>query len=142
MRLKDKYHKIKSWIYYHFNKRFFKLLKATLNSYPWDYAYLYLLEKAKIQEMIEYHEANRLYVGVEHDIRDMKICVSLIDAYIDCDNYGKYSTVKVNFSNVRRFAKNDEQAEFFIRFPDELYKAKAKYLYHKIRLEQDGAWWD
>lgn len=141
MRLKDCYKKIRSWMYHHFKKRFFKLLKATLSSYPWDFAYLYLLEKAKIQEMIEYHEANRLYAGVEHDIRDMKICVNLIDAYLDCDSFMTIRT-KVNLGNVKRFAKNDEEAAFMLRFPDELYKAKAKYLYHKIRLERDGRWWD
>jgi hypothetical protein len=80
---KSKVRRIRSWFRFHFNKDFFKLFKVVLKSYPWDEGYLYDIEKAKIEEMRKYHEKQRLFVGVEHVIRDMKICERLIDIFME-----------------------------------------------------------
>lgn len=165
---KDKWLSFKGWIRYHlFNSRFYSLLKEVYKSYPWDEGFLYDLEKAKIHEMRLYHEEHQRFVGVEYVIRDMKICENLIDIlngkkdlfHYDGDltftsredgNYEIGTTpdfkyhcdVYVNFRNIDRFVENDKIKNYYIERPDELYQLKAKYLYHKIRYENDGTWWD
>lgn len=166
--LKDKLLTLRGWIRYHiFNKNFHPLLKEVYHSYPWDEAFLYNLEKAKIHEMRVYHEKYRRFEGVEEVIRDMKICENLIDIFngtkslfhydgelkfepIDgsdnCEaNFDdlKYNCdVYVNTKNWKRFIPNNKYASYWLEFPHELYIQKAKYLYHKIRYEKDAAWWD
>ena len=161
--------KIKSvrvWLKYHFKKEFRLLLGTTLKSYPWDYSYLYELEQAKIKEMIEYHKKANRFVGVEYAIRDMEICVKLIDIFLGkkdlfhydgdivfkpiegSDDYTvehtpdfKYNCdVYVNTRNINRFVS--EQCDYYREHKHELYVLKAKALYHKIRNERDFEWWD
>ena len=166
----SKIRSICSWFHYHFKKDFFKLLGVVLKSYPWDYSFLYYMEKAKIEEMRKYHERNRLFVGVEHVIRDMKICENLIDIFTDkrplfhfngdvnivksengnykfeeSPNFGYVCDVKVNTRNADRFLPqglSEKAKQYWLDHPDEIYKLKARYLYHKIRLERDETWWD
>lgn len=165
--LKNKWYSVRGWFKYHFNKGNNNLMKVAWKGRPWDIDFLYELEKSKIEEMIAYHEKEQRYVGVENDIRDMKICVKLIDIFTEkadlfhydgelkfvpiegtdkCEVKGdglKYNCdVKVNTRNANRFAKNEFMMEHYKKYPHELYIAKAKYLYHKIRLERDDAWWD
>ena len=118
--------------------------------------------------MIEYHKKANMFVGVEYVIRDMELCVKLIDIFnedginlfhytgglkfmpiegsddfeVNDDNLQYHCDVKVNMKNIDRFVNNDAEKNMFQNSPHELYIAKAKYLYHKIRLERDGAWWD
>ena len=167
---KTKFQQVRSWFHYHFNKNFFKLLKVVLKSYPWDEGYLYDIEKAKIEEMRKYHEKQQRFEGVEYVIRDMKICENLIDIFMEKklvfeysdrpwfeknddgtyrvvsnrDDMGYRCKVHVNTKNMDRFFPNipENYKKFLLKRPHEIYIAKAKYLYHKIRLERDGAWWD
>ena len=165
--LKNKYYEVRAWFKYHFTKSFFHLLKTALSGYPLDESYLYELEQAKIEEMIKYHEKQQRFVGWENVVRNMKLCVKLIDIYLEKKPLFRFSggiqfkpiegsdskelvfndltyhcLVKVNTKNVDRFAINDAQKKMFIKHPHELYITKAKYLYHKIRNDFDGAWWD
>ena len=164
----EKLKELKMWFRYHFRKEYRKLLKTTLKSYPFDYSYLYEIEQAKINEMIEYHKKADRFVGVEYVIRDMKIASSLIDIFIGKKNIFHYDgeltytknedgvtytmgtspdfkyncDVKVNTRNIDRFIKDEKAKEFYLKSPHELYMIKAKYLYHKIRYEKDFEWWD
>lgn len=163
---KSKYRSFKTWIKYHTTKEFKNLLKVVLKSYPWDYAYLYEIEQAKIAEMVEYHRKNQRFVGWEEVVRDMEICYKLIDIFLgkkDMFHYdgdltytklenGNYEVghtsdfkyqcdVKVNTKNADRFV-NAENKKWYIEHPHELYMEKAKRLYHKIRFERDESWWD
>ena len=72
--LKNKWYSVRGWFIYHFNKSNNNLMKVAWKGRPWDIGFLYELEKAKLEEMIAYHEKEQRYVGVENDIRDMKIC--------------------------------------------------------------------
>lgn len=159
------------WFTYHFfNKNFRKLVRTLYKSYPWDEMYLYYMEKAKIEEMRKYHEKWQRFVGVEQVIRDMRICESLIDIFtekkamfhytggltytkLENGDYEMGATpdfkyicdVNVNVRNADRFLPqgiNEKQRQYWIEHPHEIYILKAKHLYHKIRLERDGQWWD
>lgn len=167
--IKDKYYQIRSWFRYHFKKDFRHLLMVVLKSYPWDEMFLYYIEQAKIQEMMNYHKKYQRFVGWEQVVRDMQICYNLIDIFtekkelfnytgnlkfvpvensdnveIKDDNLTYHCLVNVNTKNADRFLSNipDDAKKYYIEHPHELYIVKAKYLYHKIRLERDGKWWD
>lgn len=168
---KSKYYAVRAWFKYHFTKNNFNIIKTVLKGYPWDYGYLYELEKAKIKEMADYIEKRKMFVGWEQVVRDMRICINLIDIFtekrdlfhydgkvkyvpykennsaeelyeIDTSDLKYYIKVYVNTKNAKRFLR-EEQIDFCTnKHPHELYIAKAKALYHKIRLERDGSWWD
>ena len=166
---KNKYNEVRAWFRYHFKKDFIKLLGVVLKSYPWDAGYLYDIEKAKIEEMRKHHEKQQMFVGWEYVVRDMKICERLIDIFtekellFDYDGDFTYTKVDggykvgttpdfkynckvyVNTKNADRFLPpniDEKQKAYWINHPHEIYLLKAKYLYHKIRLESDDTWWD
>lgn len=164
--LKNKYYEIRAWIRYHFNKDFWLIVKTAFKGYPWQETFLYELERAKIQEMINYHKKYKRFVGVEYVIRDMELAVKMLDIMLDETEFfhydgdmdfvknedGTYSIennstkyvcdVKVNTRNVDRFSDNVYLTRYMIEHPHELYILKAKHLYHKIRFEKDDTWWD
>ena len=165
--IKYKFHSIRAWFRYHFKKDFLHLFKVVLKSYPWDYGYLYDIEQAKILEMMNYHKKHQRFVGWEQVVRNMQICYNLIDIFtekkplfhytgglnfipiegsdnveVKSDNLVYHCLVNVNTKNVDRFISHPEEKKWLLKHPHELYIKKAKYLYHKIRLENDGKWWD
>ena len=71
----------RSWFRYTFNKNHVELAKAAFNGRPYDYGYLFDLEYYKIKEIMEYHIRANRFVGVEYAIRDMRICLSLIEIF-------------------------------------------------------------
>ncbi len=165
--LKSKYYNIKTWFKYHFTKDFFKILKTLFKSYPWQESFLYDLERAKMNEMANYLEKADRFVGVEYVVRDIRLCIKMLDIInnetdlfhydgklnfipIENGNYTikhsddfKYNCdVYVNTRNIDRFCFNEHEKKWMLRSPHELYIRKAKYLYHKIRYERDNQWWD
>lgn len=158
------------WVRMHTKKRFLRVLKATLASYPYDSSFMLGIEKAKILEMADYLEVNDRFVGVEFAVRDLRICAKLIDIFngdgteffhydgdirfVKCEDKEdayelkptkdfKYNCdVHVNLRNIDRFIINEHEKEHFTKYPHELYQRKARYLYHKIRLEREELWWD
>lgn len=165
----DKWLTFKGWVKYHFfNRNFHTFLKTAFNTYPWDYTFLYELEKAKIEEMRKYHERRLSFVDSEFVVRDMKICENLIDIFLEkknlfhidgglkfektedgrgcrigfTDDFKYNCDVVVNVKNIDRFVKNKKSIPYYLERPHELYILKAKHLYHKIRFERDEEWWD
>lgn len=168
---KSKYYAVRVWFKYHFTKNNFNIIKTVLKGYPWDYGYLYDLERVKIKEMADYIEKRQIFVGWEQVVRDMRICINLIDIFtekrdlfhydgkvkyipvkesgnteevyeVDASDLKYYTKVYVNTNNMDRFITHPEEKKWLLQHPHELYIKKAKYLYHKIRLENDGKWWD
>ena len=82
---------IRSWFRYTFNKWHLNLIKEAYKGRPWDDSYLTDLEAAKIREMMHYHERADRFVGVEYAIRDMRICLSLIEIFSGKRNTFHYS---------------------------------------------------
>lgn len=159
-----------SRIKYRRTKGYKNLLKTLKNGDPWDYLFLDYLEKAKIEEMRDYISKTKRFVGWENVVRDMNICISLIDIFtekkelytykgLDSMNFVQIEgtddyeikfdkepeyvcLVNVNLKNIKRFCNKNGEEDFMRKNPHELYIAKARALYHKIRLEKDRHWWD
>ena len=163
------WHMIRSWFKYTFNKEHLALIKEAYTGRPYDYAFLYGLERKKIEEMVRYHERQQMFVGVEYTIRDMKICLSILEilmgerdtfhytgnlVFKDTDedkdmkevgttpDFKYHCDVYVNTKNLKRFVQDEKLYDFYTGHPHELYELKAKALYHKIRYERDWEWWD
>ena len=119
--------------------------------------------------MIKWHEEKQRFVGVEYVIRDMRLCLSLIDIFTDkrelfhftgkllsepvegedgtyriveSPDFKYHCNVNVNLGNISRFVPKEEERGFYEKHPDEFYKLKARYLYHKIRFNNEITWWD
>ena len=156
---------VRYWLKTHlFSRHFWKKIKILCQTRPYDFWGLYKIEQATIRELWETIKDDDIYVGVEYDVRDMKICERLLDIMMDdkvslfhfnrlndfeCRSDGvvvfnpQYiCDVKVNTKNVKRFAKNKVLEEYYVKYPHELYIEKARRLYHKIRYERDTAWAD
>lgn len=57
----------------------------------YDFGYLLVMERLKLKRMVDsFTNASAPYVGIERDIRDMKLCISLIDIALEED--AKYMT--------------------------------------------------
>lgn len=162
------FHNIEVWVETHFTKLSFKLLWQWFKGYPWDSSYLLDLEQAKLREMIAYQEKVQRFVGWEYVVRDMKICVSLIDIINEHKQLYTYTgdyelsepdengvvewlpgtlehhcLVYVNMKNMSRFLTPQQmKSNIWTKFPEELYREKAKALYYKIRSEHTDEWCD
>lgn len=133
---------------------------------PWDWCYLLHLEQCKLREMADYFERKNRFVGVEKVVKDIRICIKLID--IICENdapykswlhqsYGGYvkdfeelEEVKfpkyVNIRNRHRFLSKDflngDYPNIFNSLLAEYRRIKALALYNKIRTYKLFSWWD
>lgn len=132
--------KIKYWFKYRFNKKHKKLIKTAAIGYPFDFAYLYYLEKAKLEEMLDYFSSGK-WIGQEDYDRmcfKIKIAINLLDIIINDDIA---PDVYVNNSNFSRFM-NEQQRFLLNKYPKCLRVEKAKYLYYKLRYYYTETWWD
>lgn len=128
---------------------------------PWDYGYLLKLEQYKIREMCEYLKKRHTHVNWELQVREMTICIKLIDIILEEDKYYQswlhncYGSVPhkelpflvyVNTKNYKRFLplanleelNNSLYSHFYIT----LRQQKALYLYNKIRTYKMFTWWE
>lgn len=108
---------------------------------PWDYVYLLELEKQKLRQMLNYHKKYQRFEGVEFVIRDIALCVKLLDICIKED----IEPVEyINIRNASRFwalflelpPSIQEEQKFWIRVE------KAWALYNQIRYRNIWKWWD
>ena len=128
---------------------------------PWDFAYLLELEQYKLKEMSAYFKKSQLTVGWEFQVRDIELCIKLIDIILEKDQYYRswldncYGSIPhkrlpfpvyVNSKNYKRFMPLLEkfgyddihlQANMNIN----LRQRKALYLYNKIRAYRMECWW-
>lgn len=155
------------WMKEHFTKDFWRVFKAVINSVPYDFQCVYSIEKAKLIETANYIEKYKRYVGWETDVRDMRICVSLIEIFNEEREISHFEgeivwedfpghpelqkmggdlhsvcDVKVNLKNMLRFVKDPKVCYIYKNHPEEFYKLKAKKLYYEIRREKEKGWWD
>lgn len=148
------------WIRLNFNKFKFNLLRECLKGQPYDYEFLLKIEKAKLEEMLNYFN-NSDIVNHDTDIRYIKIAIKLLNILIsdgedlyefkynfgeiskDDEIHNRYVFIgNVNMNNISRFLKRNNDIDFVKRFPHEAYLLKAESLYYKIRNEKGYKWWD
>lgn len=126
---------------------------------PWDYGYLLQLEKYKMLEMMRHFSKHKIFVGWKNVVRDLKICIKLIDIINEEDDaykawlhtsYGinhhevpfpKY----INTRNKYRFLTNDylnQNSKLYQGLLAHYRSTKALCLYNKIRTYRMRSWWD
>lgn len=138
-------------------RKIWRFIKLGWKDQEWDYAYMLLVEKAKLEDMARYYEK---YHITEHDwatARDMKICSRLIDiingddasyTFIYKEKRQLIKLKRVNTKNWKRFIKNelfceklkDEDLRYIIE--DDIRIGKAWNLYCKIRENNMRTWWN
>lgn len=159
------YRVVKGWIISHlFRKESWGILKQWFRGYAFDADYLYELEQAKLKEMIAFNKRVQGHQGWEHDVRNMEICVSLLDILLEKrrlfhftgnpefsepDENGTvqwlpgtlvhHCDVYVNKRNATRFLEPEQVEKWY---DEDIYREKAKALYFKIRYEHTDEWWD
>lgn len=162
---KDFYRSVKQWFHSNWNKEFWNLVKCVFTSHPWDNYYFDVIQLAHINRMIGWFDKHQIVENHETDIdrplRWARHClnVQLNDDYLvkyipeadDIMNRFVYIGPKLNYKNFYRVVNRsqfhgpvnlNEVIEFYKKNPEEYYKLKAKYLYHKILLHYENRWWD
>ena len=77
------------------------------DDHDWDYRYLLALEKKKLQRMHDYIRDQGHFVGNELVVREMAICIRLIDIITEDDAF--FNTwLHRSFSGKMRFRKRDD----------------------------------
>ena len=91
-------------------KRYAKLLKQDRDC---DFAYLLILERYKLKRMVKsFENANQKHVGIEKHIREMQICIRLIDIVLEedaptktfLDEYLKHEYLIINPAGTKGFS--------------------------------------
>lgn len=129
---------------------------------PWDFTYLLNLEQFKLKEMVAYFKKSQLTVGWEFQVRDINLCIKLIDIILEKDKYYQswlhncYGStpnkqlpfpVYVNLKNYKRFMPlvddlKEDNIVLHTGLCISLRQKKALYLYNKIRAYRCEHWWD
>lgn len=127
----------------------------------WDACFLLEIEKRKLTEIRDYIAKHKRHVDWELDVRDMNICLKLLDIILEKDQYYRswldncYGSrlhkqlpfpVYVNLRNYKRFIPTidvDKYNESLLsHLHSNIRKEKAMYLYNKIRAYKMLGWWD
>ena len=129
---------------------------------PWDFGFLLKLEQYKIREMRDYIQKYHTHLRWEDQVREMTICIKLIDIILEEDAYFKswlhncYGCIPhkelplpvyVNINNCNRFIPNlnkelVKKDSLFNHYCSNLRREKAMLLYNKIRAYKMWGWWD
>lgn len=124
-------------------------IKSTIESFnamPYDYSYLWRVEKAHLIEMRDYFKMSHTF-DHENDIKYIDICIKLLDILIndgyelyDYDNhvFRKY----VNICNDNRFNLSKNTYDDLEIYCFDIYITKVKNLYYEILKNKINNWWD
>ena len=139
-------------------KKIFKYIKLAYNDWDWDYYYMLILEKAKLEDMARYYATCNIAETDWTVARDAKICIKLIDIISGEDssynvkynqkNFDVIITKYVNIKNIKRFDESNYLSNAYktnaIRYliKDDLRIKKAWNLYCKIREYNMRDWWN
>ena len=167
--VRDWYLTARGYILSNFNKDFLRLVWTVLKGRPWDHGFLYDIEKAKLQEMLAYHEKHHLICDEQREqiLRTLRLAIRMNDAMLAEHNYYHFEgdmkfepvsgttlsrlnmddvkyfcDVNVNLRNMKRFVRDERLYDFYERHPHELYILKARYLYYKARFYYTELWWE
>ena len=146
------YKDLRGFIYYNFNRYHLRLVKEAWLSYPFEYDFMYDIQKVKLEEMVAYFKKT-CYVGM-NTIRQIELCIRLLDiirqedietkVYVNSKNWKRF---RPEWSDDNLYKDTPEECEewrqhMFKTFPGELRCTKAKKLYYKILETHADTWWD
>ena len=141
------YRDIRGWLYHNFKVKHFLLVREAWNSYPFDYAYLFYVMKAKMEEMRIYFIKSGM-TGPQVP-KEIELACKLQDIFLEEELEVKEY---VNLKNWKRYMRHefmrhefqDEETalEFFKKFPGVLRARKAYHLYFMVLEYKSGGWWD
>jgi hypothetical protein len=138
-------------------RRFFYRIKNIIRWIPtlwkdfdWDHTYLYEIMYQKIHFMRLYHEKSQLFVGVEIEIKWMKICEKLLRDLIDSEYWkDEYDNKYLNTKNMKlsdyhidHYKADLKNISLITYVKSELREQKAKELLFKILSWRVEYWWD
>ena len=115
-----------------------------------DYEYLLDIERVALKYMAEYFKSSNIVVGNEFIVRDISLCLKLLDIAAGGDFYSNnlsyenegINTPYVNTRNRNRFLKHEAKLESTaIDIKALIREVKAWNLYCKIRSSMQR-WWD
>lgn len=147
------YNDAKCWFRHCFNKNHWKVVKEAILGYPFDYCYMWQLERAKLVEMQKFFESSDLTVDDSKIAKEISLAIKLLDIILFEDDLYEYNhktkeykcLVKVNTNNMHRFSKveNEEIKKFVIdHMLHKLYITKAKHLYYELMKNKIRTWWN
>lgn len=152
--IQRKYTDIRCWFRLCFNKNHFKVIKEAICGYPFDYCYMWSLQRSKLKEMLEYFKKSNITEDNWRIVRDLNLAINFLDIMINEDELYEYTPgknwpgnykclINVNLTNIDRFVKNKDDKDFIInKMQHNLYVLKVKNLYYKLLQERSEAWWD
>jgi hypothetical protein len=123
-------------------KNVIRWIPTLWKDYDFDHTYLYEIMYQKIHFMRLHHEKAQIFVGVEIEIKWMKICEKLLRDLIDSEYW------KDAYDNEPLNIKNMKLDEYYIRLADtdfgraDIREQKAKELLFKILSWRVEYWWD
>ncbi len=134
---KTRYQILKARVHLCLSPEHRRVVRTARKGYSYSSGFIYDLEKVKLKEMLkDWERMPAYYEDRPYMLRDIRTCIWLIEIF----NEEKHlDDIRINTQNALRFDKNI-YLHFYENFPEELYKLKAKSLYHKIRLERDQDW--
>lgn len=113
-----------------------------------DFGFLLILEKRKLQNMLKYFSSDKVYVNTTTIVRDIKLAIKCLEIYND-DDYLQFKVVNpyytgyVNLGNSKRFIENiDNINEGNTIRKHIIREEKAWHLYNLIREYKMRTWWD
>ena len=143
----------KRYFYYYYRdikQGFFNLyywFNLIFKTQYWDSGYLLDIEQHQLKRMLKYFIKSDLVENNDIIVRDIKICLSLIDIIKNEAEDISY----VNIKNYKRFipSLNNEMLDPLIRDVNTvkmvsrwIAQEKAFHLYNKIRAYRMQTWWD
>lgn len=127
-------------------KEFIELIR--LYNKNWDYFYMYKIERLKLCRMKQCFESYKNMVYVDDVIRDLNICINLLDIVLD-DKIEYYGYL--NGRNLHRFLgyeyllqhphKCEDVKSISAYLKSDYRKYKALCLYNKIKTYKSLTWW-
>ena len=108
-----------------------------------DYEYLLDIEKVALKYMAEYFKSSNIVVGNEFIVRDISLCLKLLNIATGDLFYAKedINAPYVNIRNKERFIKHTTKNLDSPAIRSFIREMKAWNLYCKVRSNMQG-WWD
>ena len=115
-------------------KNLWKWFPIVWKDRDWDDHFIFEALKFKIKNTADYFVANPRYVGVEEDVRDMRICVKLIERIQDDHYQSEYFNYLDDFNS----KPIGDIKDYLAKYPNTIKLVKANPIYENYRKTDRG----